>query len=139
MYDSGKIIFGLIVFIAFVALPFTLSIGKDHVKPDPKIDTPEILKLPEAERKCVESKDFMRKEHMKMLNEWRDIVVREGKTQYVNSQGKIYNMSLQNTCMQCHSNKSKFCDECHNYLEVKVYCWDCHIAPKENINKEARR
>ena len=37
-------------------------------------------------------------------------------------------MSLQNECMRCHSNKKKFCDECHNYMAVKPYCWDCHIA-----------
>jgi hypothetical protein len=40
-------------------------------------------------------------------------------------------MSLQNGCMRCHSNKKKFCDECHNYMAVKPYCWDCHIQPKE--------
>jgi hypothetical protein len=40
-------------------------------------------------------------------------------------------MSLQNGCMQCHSNKKKFCDECHNYLSVKPFCWDCHIQPAE--------
>lgn len=139
MYDGWKIILGLVVFVIIVTLPFTMNIGKAYVKPEPKIDTPEIQKLPQTERKCIESKDFMRKEHMKILNEWRDIVVREGKTQYINTEGKIYNMSLQNTCMKCHSNKSKFCDECHNYLAVKPYCWDCHIAPKENINKEALR
>lgn len=138
MYDGWKIIVGLIIFMIFVTLPFTWSTGKEYLKVDPKIDTPEIQKLPEAERKCVESKEFMRKEHMKMLIDWRDAVVREGKTLYVNSQGKSFNMSLQNTCMQCHTNKSKFCDECHNYAGVKPYCWDCHIEPKENIKKEAR-
>jgi hypothetical protein len=66
-----------------------------------------------------------------MLNNWRDEVVREGNRLYVAADGKEYNMSLQNTCMNCHSNKSKFCDECHNYVAVKPYCWDCHIAPKE--------
>lgn len=136
MYDGWKIILGLIVFVAFVTLPFTWSTGKEYIKADPKIDTPEIQKLPEAERKCVESKEFMRKEHMKMLIDWRDTVVRDGKTLYVNSEGRSFNMSLQNTCMQCHSNKSKFCDECHNYLAVKPYCWDCHIEPKED-KKEA--
>ena len=138
MYDGVKIIFGLLIFVALVTLPFTLSTGKEYTKANPKIETPEIMKLPEAERKCVESKDYMRKEHMKMLIEWRDTVVRDGKTLYVNSQGKSFNMSLQNTCMQCHTNKSKFCDECHNYVKVSPYCWDCHIEPKENIKKEAR-
>ena len=38
-------------------------------------------------------------------------------------------MSLTNTCLGCHSNKAQFCDQCHNYLEVTPYCWDCHVDP----------
>jgi hypothetical protein len=131
MYNGGKIIIGLIIFIGLVTFPILYNGGKVTAKPDPKIDTPEILKLPEIERKCVESKTFMTHEHMKLLNQWRDWVVRDGNGVYINAEGKSYNMSLQNTCMKCHSNKSKFCDECHNYADVKPYCWDCHIAPKE--------
>jgi len=42
-------------------------------------------------------------------------------------------MSLQNTCMECHSNKSKFCDQCHTYAAVNPFCWECHIQPEENM------
>jgi hypothetical protein len=45
--------------------------------------------------------------------------------------GKPVTMSLVGTCMRCHSNKSQFCDACHNYLAVSPYCWECHIEPKE--------
>ena len=131
MYNGGKIIIGLLIFVGIVTFPILYDRGKVTAKPDPKIDTPEILKLPENERKCVESKAFMTKEHMKLLNQWRDWVVRDANGIYINTEGKRYTMSLQNTCMKCHSNKSKFCDECHNYADVKPYCWDCHIAPKE--------
>ena len=131
MYNGGKIIIGLIIFVGLVTFPFLYTGGKATAKPDPKVDTPEILKLPKDERKCVESKEYMKTEHMKMLNDWRDWVVRDGDGVYINADGKKYNMSLQNTCMKCHSNKKKFCDECHNYTAVKPYCWDCHIAPKE--------
>ncbi|MFZ6016903.1 MAG: sulfate reduction electron transfer complex DsrMKJOP subunit DsrJ [Nitrospirota bacterium] len=131
MYNGWKIIIGIIIFAALVTSPFLFSGGKVVAKPDPKIDTPEIQKLPENERKCVESKEFMKTEHMKLLNDWRDSVVREGNRIYIGAGGKNYDMSLQNTCMKCHSNKKKFCDECHNYAAVKPYCWDCHIEPKE--------
>ena len=130
VYDGGKIFIGLIIFVVIFAAPFYLNTGKAIVKPELKIDTPEIQKL--IEKQCVESKAFMRAEHMTMLNEWRDAVVREGNRFYENSKGKHYEMSLQNTCMKCHSNKKNFCDKCHNYAAVKPYCWDCHIAPKEN-------
>ncbi len=130
MQNRGKIIIGLLVFAALVGFPFYWNFGKPVPKPEPKIDTPVIKEM--VEKKCVEPKAFMRAEHMQLLNEWRDSVVRQEKRVYVNSEGKTHTISLQNTCMKCHSNKKKFCDECHNYMAVKPYCWDCHIAPKEN-------
>ncbi|HUJ17678.1 MAG TPA: sulfate reduction electron transfer complex DsrMKJOP subunit DsrJ [Nitrospirota bacterium] len=133
LYDGGKILVGLVVLLAVALFPFYYNIGKVNAKPEPKLDTPAILQLPEQDRKCVESKAFMRTEHMQLINNWRDSVVRDGYRQYVSeTTGKHYNMSLQNQCMRCHSNKKKFCDECHNYMAVKPYCWDCHIAPKED-------
>lgn len=133
MYDGGKIILGLFIFLAFVTFPFYNNIGKVTVKPEPKIDTPEIKQIEKetGKKQCVEPKAFMRAGHMQMLNNWRDSVVRDGNRLYLGFGGKTYNMSLQNTCMKCHSNKKKFCDECHNYVAVTPYCWDCHIAPKE--------
>ncbi len=131
MYNGGKIIAGLVIFVGLVFLPFFLSMGKAVAKPDPKIDTPYIQHL--AEKKCVESKQTMKTIHMQMLYDWRDAVVRDGDRIYVANDGKKYTMSLQNTCMKCHSNKKQFCDQCHNYLSVKPYCWDCHIAPKEGV------
>lgn len=129
IYDGGKILVGIVIFVLLMTLPFLLNIGKANVKPEPKLDTPEIQKL--TEKKCIESKEFMRAEHMKLLNDWRDAAVRNGERLYVNSVGKQFTISLQNTCMHCHSNKKKFCDECHNYMAVTPYCWNCHIAPKE--------
>jgi hypothetical protein len=131
MYDGWKIILGLIIFVGIATFPFFYDMGKAAVPPpEPKIDTPEIQKM--AEKKCIEEKSFMRAEHMVMLNDWRDWVVRNGNRIYIANNGKEYEMSLQNTCMKCHSNKKKFCDECHNYVAVKPYCWDCHIEPKED-------
>lgn len=129
MYNGGKIIAGLVVFLAFFTFPFYYNLGKANARPEPKLNTPVIQQL--AEKKCVESRDFMRAEHMQLLNDWRDAVVRDGNRIYVNAEGKSHNISLQNTCMNCHSNKKEFCDTCHNYMAVKPYCWSCHIQPKE--------
>ncbi len=134
LYDGGKIIIGLAVFAAFALFPFYYNIGKVNAKPDPKTDTPEIQEWEKqyGKKECVEPKAFMRTEHMQLLNNWRDSVVRETYRQYVSTaSGKKFNMSLQTGCMHCHSSKKKFCDECHNYMAVKPYCWDCHIQPKE--------
>ena len=101
------------------------------MRPDPKIDTPAIKEL--KEKKCVESKEFMRAEHMKLLNDWRDSAVRDGARLYVNTEGKAYTISLQNTCMHCHSNKVEFCDTCHNYAAVTPNCWGCHLETGKTL------
>ncbi len=130
LFDGWKIIIGLLVFLVITVFPILYDLGKAAPPPpEPKIDTPEILKM--VEKKCVESKEFMKTEHMVILDEWRDWYVRDGRTVYTATDGKEYHISLSNTCMKCHSNKKKFCDECHNYAAVKPYCWDCHIEPKE--------
>lgn len=132
MYNSGKIIIGILIFLGIATYPVYSNIWKPPVKPpELELKTPEIEKLPEAERKCIEPKEFMKAEHMKLLNEWRDSATRDGKRLFINSEGKAFSISLQNTCMKCHSNKKKFCDRCHTYVGVNPYCWDCHVAPKE--------
>ncbi len=131
MYNGGKIIIGLIIFVALFTFPFYYNIGKVNAKPEPKIDTPAIQHLPPEDKHCVQPKSFMRGEHMQLLNQWRDSAVRDGNRVYEGMGGKKYYISLQNTCMKCHSNKKEFCDKCHNYMGVTPYCWSCHIAPKE--------
>ncbi len=134
LYNGGKIFLGLIVFLAVATFPFYYNLGTVNARPELKTDTPVIQEWVKVhgKKECVEPKEFMRSEHMQMLNNWRDTVVREGHRDYVNSSGQIFSMSLQNTCLNCHSNKKDFCDQCHNYMAVKPYCFDCHIVPKEN-------
>jgi hypothetical protein len=134
LYDVGKILIGILVFAAIAAFPFYYNIGRVNAKPEPKYDTPAIQEWEKqyGKKECVESKEFMRAEHMQLLNDWRDAVVRQDNRGYLSDANhKRFNMSLQNGCMNCHSNKKKFCDECHTYMSVTPYCWDCHIQPKE--------
>ena len=56
----------------------------------------------------------------------------EGKREYVATDGRKWVISLQDTCMACHTNKADFCDKCHNSNNVDPYCWTCHIAPRGN-------
>jgi len=121
MYNAGKIILGIVIFVILATFPFWYNQGRAVTLPK--------LELPKDEKQCVEATDFMKSSHMKMLDEWRNSVVREGNRVYVNSTGKQYVMSLQVTCMKCHISREKFCDRCHNYLNVSPTCWDCHIAP----------
>jgi len=92
---------------------------------------PKISDKAKAAKECVMPKAYMKMEHMQLLNEWRDTVVRDAKRIYVGSSGKEFNMSLTNTCLDCHAEKAEFCDKCHDYASVSPYCWECHIDPKE--------
>jgi hypothetical protein len=131
IYDGGKVIVGIIILFALVAFPLLYNMGKAAKVPDPKVNTPEIQKLPEKERVCVEPKEYMTENHMKLLNDWRDWVVREGSRDYIGFTKKKYTMSLQNTCLECHSNYDNFCNECHKYAGITPYCWSCHVEKPE--------
>jgi hypothetical protein len=108
MNNKTLIVTGLVIFLIIVLFPFWYMRGKAAPMPEPVL-TPKA----KAAQKCVRSTDYMRAEHMQL-------------------QGKEFNMSLSNTCLDCHSNKAEFCDRCHNYASVRPYCWSCHNEnPKE--------
>jgi hypothetical protein len=132
MRDRSLIYLGLLVFLAVITLPFTLNLAAGS-------GTMPELEYPDNETQCVESKDFMRSSHMKLLIEWRESMVRENVRAYTNSEDRTYDISLTNTCLaQCHTSKADFCDRCHDYSGVgEPYCWDCHIDP-EQLERSAR-
>lgn len=130
MYDTMKIIFGLIVFVVFFTAPMWFnSFGTPDYKPE--------IVYPANHEECIAPKEYMNHYHMNVLDDWRDQVVRadirfflkDGAAFLIN--GEKAEKSLSHTCMKCHNNKSQFCDRCHDYLAVKPYCWDCHVAPEE--------
>jgi hypothetical protein len=129
LYDGGKIIAGIVVFLIVASVPFWYGRGKAVSPPDLKLDTPAIERL--KEKLCVEPAPYMRANHMKLLSAWRESVVREGNRSYKATDGKVYKISLTGTCLECHSNKDKFCDRCHDYAGAKPACWNCHIIPEE--------
>ena len=124
MYDGGKIILGLVVFVLIVTVPVWYN-NRGSARTAPE------LVLPTDAKSCVLPAAEMRAVHMQLLNTWRNEVVREGDVTPVIIEGKAYPKSLQLNCMKCHANKAQFCDKRHDYSSVKPYCWECHIAPVE--------
>ncbi|MEN8140023.1 MAG: sulfate reduction electron transfer complex DsrMKJOP subunit DsrJ, partial [Thermodesulfobacteriota bacterium] len=122
MYDKGKVLTGLAIFVvlALSVVGYNMIAGDDK-KPEPE--------KPAGYTDCVLPKEEMAKSHMVLLNQWRDEVVREGKREKVEAGDVMVEKSLQNGCMGCHTNKAKFCDRCHEYASVRPYCWDCHLEP----------
>ncbi len=138
MYDKGKVLIGLAIFViaALSIVGYNATMGDvDSFRTDGK-PGPE---KPVGHDKCVKETAYMQTSHMVLLNEWRDEVIREGKRELVETVGgEMVEKSLQNGCMGCHISKVKFCDRCHDYTNVKPYCWDCHLAPVEApASKEA--
>jgi hypothetical protein len=129
LYNGGKIIAGIVVFLIVATFPFWYGRGKEVPPPELKMDTPAIQRL--KEKLCVEPAPFMRASHMKLLGDWRDRAVREGKRTYAAADGRVFQVSLTGTCLECHSNKKQFCDRCHDYAGAKPNCWSCHIIPEE--------
>ncbi len=126
MYDAGKIAVGLAVLVGVTAFPVWYGLARG---------TTYKLQL-EAPRNGVTEcvlpvKDgTMRAEHMHLLDQWRNEVVREGVRNKVVVSGREWDKSLTKTCLGCHTNKAAFCDRCHDAAAVKPSCWDCHVVPE---------
>lgn len=125
----GLIILGLGIFVVGVTFPLWYGAIKSIPAPVLSLETPVINSM--QNKKCVEDTAFMHANHMKMLSNWRDEVVREGNRLYTAKDGHTFEKSLTGTCIQCHSNKEQFCDRCHNYVGAKPTCFSCHIVPGE--------
>ncbi len=128
MYDASKIIPGLIIFFALISYPIwvTAASGNIGYTPEPKIVT--------EEEQCVESTEWMRSNHMDLLTNWRETVVRTGIRTWTASDGQEYTMSLTDTCLSCHPNRADFCNQCHDYVGGGPDCWTCHNEPAEEGN-----
>jgi hypothetical protein len=128
--NKNYIITGLVVFVLAVLSPFWFNI----ITTTQAAPEPELLGRAKTEKKCALDKYDMRANHMSLLDEWRDSVVRDADRMYTAANGHSFNMSLstgEDSCLGCHEDKAKFCDSCHTYASVDPYCWDCHTNPKE--------
>ena len=120
MNEKILIFAGLSIFLLGVTFPFWQS-----VKPE---DFPKVAMETKGDQ-CVAPAAYMRKNHMLLLNTWRDSVVRDGERFHIMPDGSRVEKSLTKTCLGCHVSKKQFCEECHTYASVKPYCWGCHVVP----------
>ena len=132
MNDRVKIYAGAAIFLGIILFPvwYNSASGKAAYRPEIIVKTKNVP----GRDKCVMPVEYMRASHMTLLRDWREAVVRTGDRSSTGIDGRRYQRSLTETCLDCHSNKSSFCDRCHDYAGVQPDCWDCHVAP----NEEAR-
>jgi hypothetical protein len=89
---------------------------------------------------CVRPTDWMRRNHMELIQHSRDLTVHQGI--------RVKKDSLAN-CVDCHSRQDEhhqavpvnapgeFCDGCHSYTAVNITCFQCHATVPET--KSAQR
>jgi len=133
LYGGAYIIPGLLVFLGLATTPLWRGAAAGTAA---SFQSPP---NPGAER-CLEPKEFMRDRHMQLLIQWREDVVRGASRLYTAADGRRWDKSLTSTCMACHgkadahgnsTTAATYCTECHHYVGVSLYCWDCHVDPAE--------
>ena len=131
---------GLAVFLVLVVSPiwYALGIAKDAP------GAPADLEMPQNSSQCVRDREYMIANHMTMLVDWRDQVVREADKEPIQINGADYPKSLTKCCMECHTSRATFCTRCHEYANVLqlapiqgtekllrgIRCWNCHLDAK---------
>lgn len=114
--------------LAFMLIAFALT-SAAHAQ---GFGVPKPTIMIEKKGKCVADTDTMRREHMNLLKHQRVGTVHDGvrTTQY----------SL-NGCIECHASsqnhsvigtKDNFCESCHEYVAVKLDCFECHSSKPAN-------
>ncbi len=127
MYDSGKIITGLVIFVLLTTFPIWYAnlIGDaDAVPPATDNELSEAmfqgLTFPNDAKHALTTGE-MRSTHMNMLQDIHAVAMDAGYTP--EKDGKKGTMQ----CMMCHGTKETFCDSCHVHAAVKTPdCWSCH-------------
>jgi hypothetical protein len=105
--------------IVLVLLPVVYSLAAGTVTSE---DPGPLLELPEGETECVRETDYMRFRHMDLLKEIRDDCVRDG----------IRKEELNfDRCRECHTSKVRFCNRCHDRVNLEPDCFGCHYWPDE--------
>ncbi|TET31651.1 MAG: hypothetical protein E3J72_21810 [Planctomycetota bacterium] len=133
--SKGIIIAGLIVFLIVATFPvwYTSAAGGSRPQPEPPARDAKVFEG--KEYRCVEDKVYMTGNHMQLLDNWRNLVVREGERFYTSEAGEQYEMSLTKTCLKCHPERDRFCNKCHDYANVYPTCWNCHVELNGNEPK----
>ena len=107
--------------IILVFLPVVYAVAAGAMGVDTSAITP-LLEFPENEKECVRKTDYMRFRHMELLKEIRDDCVRDG----------IRKEELNfDKCRSCHTSRVKFCNRCHELVNLEPDCFGCHYWPEE--------
>lgn len=117
MHKGGKIILSLIIFVGLFTIPLVYNMGKANAGPE--IDTEQLEYM-----QSIEPAIDMKADHPQLFDQWRDEFVRNGKTEYINSQGKSFDIDIETLATSDPS--GQLCVSCHDYTAVTLTCTSCH-------------
>jgi hypothetical protein len=118
MFNERKHILAVAIPVVILLLPigYSLVSGVFAGAPDPG----PFLERPDAKyENCVRDTEYMRFHHWELLKELRDQTVRLRKRMDVTVAD----------CRKCHMNRERFCNRCHDTVNLKPDCWGCHYYP----------
>jgi hypothetical protein len=79
------------------------------------------LEMPDSQyQECVRETTYMRFHHMDLLKQTREEFIRDGIRGEVTLSG----------CRDCHENRDRFCNQCHDAASLTLDCFGCHYYPE---------
>ncbi len=114
--------------VVVILLPLGYSVVNtlfSQTSEDPFLEMPDPTKY----KACVKETEYMRYHHMHLLKDVRDEVMREGKRGHKGLNDEAITIS---GCGKCHTSKERFCDRCHNAVNLRLDCYTCHDYPGSN-------
>ncbi len=104
----------LVILLPFGYSALSWAVARKPAGPQPFLERPD----PKYDR-CIRDTTYMRFHHWELLLTVRDEVVRAGHPGDVTLK----------KCQECHTSRERFCDRCHNSVNLHPDCWRCHDYP----------
>ncbi|MHC4798938.1 MAG: quinone-interacting membrane-bound oxidoreductase complex subunit QmoC [Planctomycetota bacterium] len=117
---NHKKVIAVTISILIVLFPLGYSVVGAAFSPDDQSPQPFLEKPDEQYKECVRDAGYMRIHHMDLIRDARDAVVRDGKKADIEL----------DSCQECHTSRERFCNRCHNAVNLYLDCFICHHYPK---------
>jgi hypothetical protein len=111
----------VVIPIAIMVLPLIYSVTSRVFARDVPTSLPFLERPDQQYDNCVRETEFMRFHHWELLREIREEVVRHG----IRGEIKL------DSCRECHPSREKFCNRCHNAVNLTLDCFGCHYYPEQ--------
>lgn len=107
----------VIVMALIIVAPIAYSALSPVFTQSPK----PFLERPDVEfEACIRETEYMRLHHMDYLKEVREEYVRHG----------IRDEKGITSCKGCHTSRERFCNRCHETVDLNIDCFGCHYYPE---------